>query len=79
METNYECEALPSSVIDGLIKEMKDFTKEELEGLIKCIENDSSVTKKRKYRNGFRIIIDDYFAMKAYMLASCILENKMKR
>ena len=75
METKYLYDA-SVNVVKEFIKEMKNFTREELEGVKKCIENDSSVTRKVKYRNSFKLTIHDNEAICVYMLASYMLENK---
>lgn len=59
-----------------LIKEMKKFSKEELQGLIKCIEQDSSVTYAERVRGGYEDVIHGDANIIAYMMASYLLAMK---
>lgn len=75
METKLILEKTSVNLIRQFIKEMKDFTREELEGVKHCIENDTNVTYKERVRGGFKDVIHNDSAICVYTMACCLLDN----
>ena len=73
METNFICDK--SFDLREYIKEMKNFTLEELKGIKHCIENDSNVTYNERVRGGFEKVIHGDEAICVYMMASYLLQD----
>lgn len=75
METKMIYDKPSGNMIRQFIKEMKDFTKEELEGVINCIENDPNVTYGERSRGGFTDVIHGNEAICVYTMARCLLRS----
>ena len=73
MTIRQEFNKLSNGFIREFIKEMKRFSKEELEGLIYCIESDNNVTRTKS--NGNICICDDV-AICVHLAANLLLRQK---
>lgn len=73
METKYEYSDATPLVAD-LIKDMRNMSKEELEGIKKCIEEDESVTNHKHSKKSANVIHEDY-AIFSYIAACANLER----
>lgn len=75
METKYFMKSISPNFVKEFIKEMKNLGKEELEGVKRCIENDSHVTYGERCRSGFVDVIHSDEAICVYMMADKLLEK----
>lgn len=61
--------------IKEFMKEMEQFSKEELEGVMKCIESDTNVTYGERARGGFVDVIHGTAAILVYLKANSLLKR----
>ena len=75
METNMIFERPSTNMIREFVKEMKNFSKEELEGVKSCIENDKNVTYKERSRGGYVDSIHGDHVVCVYLMADFLLKK----
>lgn len=76
METKQIYTNPSNNLIREFIKEMRGFSKEELEGVIHCIESDTNVTYPERARGGFVDVIHGTEAICVHLMASSLLKRK---
>lgn len=76
MIINYVHGNLSKQTIIDFMKQMDNFTKEQLEGVMNCIENDLQVTYKDNSKRGSKTIIHGDLATLVYLKASILLRAK---
>lgn len=59
-------------LVKNFVNEMKTFSKDELEGLVKCIESDESVTRTS---NSGKVCIYENTAIAVHLFANMLLRK----